>query len=162
MYIAIKNQKEFPQEEISEISKYLLTERFAKQLAFDFVHRNDFYTRKVVGIGSGSQNLFLIRHSDFSPTVPELNEVHITSYEKYGHINLYVIGEDSSKQSALYWIACCTSENVMYTDNGILMQDESRSKNIPKLLGRFDHLWIAGSKFNTVLALDLGSSHIQS
>jgi hypothetical protein len=157
MFISIKNQKNFPKEHVSEISRYLLSKDFIDQLKYDIENKNDDYTRKIIKL---SDDLFIIRYGEFS--IPDINveELHIISSDKYGLLDLYHVGTDANKTSILYWIIKSNAKHTLNTDMGMVAKNVERNNENPKLLGRFDHIWIASTKSSTALALDMGSSHL--
>jgi hypothetical protein len=156
MYISIKNSKGFPKEDISEISRFLLSDDFQYHLSKDVLDKDDEYTRKIIHI---SDHLYMIRHSEFSFNA-EIDELHIISSERYGLIDLYHVGIDANRNSILYWIVKCNAKHVISTDIGLIAKNTDSITDTPKMLGRFDHIWFASTKNSSVLAIDKGSSHL--
>lgn len=156
MYISIKNSKNFPKDDIAEISRYLISSKFAEQLSLDCQNKYDEYTRKIVKI---SDYLFIIRHTEFSPPL-NIEELHVVSSEKYGLLDLYYISTDANRGSILYWVVRCNSKYVLNTEMGLIAKNTDTLTDTPKVLGRFDHLWFSSTKNSSVLAIDKGSSHL--
>ena len=159
MYISIKNPKEFPDEDFAAISQYLLSDRFRRQVELDYVNRLDEGSRTICEV---NKKLYIVRHTEFSiPSVEDaLVELHLSSVERYGFIDLFQVGTDANKNSILYWIIIPKSLHVLQTHIGMVCKNSDSNVGAPRTMARFDHLWIAGSHSSTVFALDLGSSHV--
>lgn len=157
MYISIRNQKGFPQEDFDMISNFLLRDDFKKHVQNDYVNKDDEQTRVIITV---SDHLFLVRHTEFTVAdLHSLNDIHVSTVERYGFIDLYQIGTDVNKNSILYWAIVPKAKIVVPTYIGIVCSN-TIDQTKPRVLARFDHLWIAGSKNSTVLTIDQGSSHL--
>ena len=160
MYISIKNPKDFPDEDFAAISQYLLSDRFRRQVEIDYVNRLDEGSRTICEV---NKKLYIVRHTEFSIQSVEdaLVELHLSSVERYGFVDLFQVGTDANKNSILYWIIIPKSLHVLQTHIGMVCKNsDSNSKEIPHMFARFDHLWICGTSTSTVFALDQGSSHV--
>lgn len=157
MFVSIRNTKDFASESFYAISDYLMTDKFKRQLAVDQAENADETTRFIF---EPLRGFYFVRSSDFSPPV-ELSELYLSSVERYGLIDMLQIGTDANKTSCLYWIAVPRAQFVTSTSFGLICRNAD-SKDTAKPIARFDHLYLVGNKTSTVLAIERGSSHMQT
>ena len=159
MYISIKNNKGFDNDDFRRISDYLLSARFKRQMEIDHASKHDDQTRTICEI---DKQHYIVRHSEFAvQNIDEtMQDMHLSSMDRYGLIDVFQLGTDANKSSTLYWIVATKAKIVQHTGLGLVCKNSHTNKGDPKQLARFDKLWIAGSQNSTVFVIDQGSSHM--
>lgn len=160
MFLSIKNSKDFPVDEINQITNWVMSGDFIDLVEKDLRLKDEEHVRTLYALPVNEDKFFAIRASEFPIASSEFETLHLNSIENYGgHLHLYQLGLEANKNSVLYWIVSSQTPYTISTGLGLLLVKD-KDQTTPTVYSRMDNLWIAGNAGSTILALDYGSSHL--